>query len=77
MKRQYNEIKRQCPDCLLFFRLGDFYEMFDEDARLAGQDLRRGGGYFDLHGRSAPFKGDEVFREIVQDGGPGSGKVAV
>ena len=29
MKRQYNEIHEQCPDCLLFFRLGDFYEMFD------------------------------------------------
>ena len=31
MKRQYNEIKEQHRDCLLFFRLGDFYEMFDED----------------------------------------------
>ncbi len=39
MKRQYNEIKQQCPDCLLFFRLGDFYEMFDEDARLASKEL--------------------------------------
>ena len=39
MKRQYNEIKRQCPDCLLFFRLGDFYEMFDEDAKLASREL--------------------------------------
>lgn len=33
MKRQYNEIKEQYKDCLLFFRLGDFYEMFDEDAQ--------------------------------------------
>ena len=39
MKRQYNEIKQQCPDCLLFFRLGDFYEMFDDDARLASKEL--------------------------------------
>ncbi len=39
MKRQYNEIKQQCPDCLLFFRLGDFYEMFDEDARVASKEL--------------------------------------
>ena len=37
MKRQYNEIKRQHRDCLLFFRLGDFYEMFDEDARVASK----------------------------------------
>ncbi len=34
MMRQYNEIKAQNPDCILFFRLGDFYEMFNDDARL-------------------------------------------
>lgn len=39
MKRQYYEIKEQCPDCLLFFRLGDFYEMFDEDAKVASKEL--------------------------------------
>lgn len=32
MMRQYNEIRALHPDCLLFFRLGDFYEMFGEDA---------------------------------------------
>jgi len=39
MKRQYNEIKAQHQDCLLFFRLGDFYEMFDDDAKLASREL--------------------------------------
>ena len=39
MRRQYIEIKEQHPDCILFFRLGDFYEMFDEDAKLASQEL--------------------------------------
>ena len=39
MKRQYNAIKEQNKDCVLFFRLGDFYEMFDEDARLAAKEL--------------------------------------
>ena len=39
MKRQYKEIKAQHQDCLLFFRLGDFYEMFDEDAKLASKEL--------------------------------------
>ena len=34
MKRQYYEIKQRNPDCLLFFRLGDFYEMFYDDALL-------------------------------------------
>ncbi len=39
MRRQYNAIKEQNQDCILFFRLGDFYEMFDEDARLAAREL--------------------------------------
>jgi DNA mismatch repair protein MutS len=39
MMRQYEEIKAQYPDVLLFFRLGDFYEMFGEDARLASREL--------------------------------------
>ena len=39
MKRQYNAIKAQNQDCILFFRLGDFYEMFDEDARIAAREL--------------------------------------
>ncbi len=39
MMQQYREIKSRNPDCLLFFRLGDFYEMFDEDARLAAKEL--------------------------------------
>ena len=33
MLRQYFEIKGKYLDCMLFFRLGDFYELFDEDAR--------------------------------------------
>ena len=39
MKKQYNEIKAQHEDCLLFFRLGDFYEMFNEDAKIAAREL--------------------------------------
>ena len=39
MKRQYQEIKAQHEDCLLFFRLGDFYEMFNEDAKVASREL--------------------------------------
>lgn len=39
MMRQYLEIKEKHPDCVLFFRLGDFYEMFSEDARLASKEL--------------------------------------
>ena len=39
MKLQYNQIKAQYPNCMLFFRLGDFYEMFDDDAKVASQEL--------------------------------------
>lgn len=39
MQRQYHAIKDKNQDCILFFRLGDFYEMFDEDARVAAQEL--------------------------------------
>ena len=39
MQRQYYAIKERNQDCILFFRLGDFYEMFDEDAKLAAREL--------------------------------------
>ncbi len=39
IRRQYLSIKRQYPDVIVFFRLGDFYETFDEDARTASQVL--------------------------------------
>ena len=39
MLRQYNEIKEKHPNELLFFRLGDFYELFGEDAKKASAIL--------------------------------------
>ena len=39
MMRQYLEIKKQNPGSILFFRLGDFYEMFGDDARTASKEL--------------------------------------
>lgn len=39
MMRQYLEIKDKCKDSILFFRLGDFYEMFFEDAELVSKEL--------------------------------------
>jgi len=39
MMRQYMDIKQRYPDCMLFFRLGDFYEMFSDDARIASKEL--------------------------------------
>jgi DNA mismatch repair protein MutS len=51
VRRQYLELKSRHPDAILFFRLGDFYETFDDDARivaktleivLTGRDIGRG-----------------------------------
>ena len=39
MQRQYHAIKEKNQDCILFFRLGDFYEMFDSDAQVAAREL--------------------------------------
>jgi len=39
VRQQYLEIKRQFPDAILFFRLGDFYETFDDDAKTTAKEL--------------------------------------
>ena len=39
MMQQYLDIKEQHPDAILFFRLGDFYEMFFDDAKLVSREL--------------------------------------
>ena len=39
MMQQYMETKKQYSDCILFYRLGDFYEMFFDDAITASKEL--------------------------------------
>ena len=39
IRQQYLEVKRQHPDSIVFFRLGDFYETFDQDAEIASREL--------------------------------------
>lgn len=39
VRQQYLRIKRQYPGAIVFFRLGDFYETFDEDARITAREL--------------------------------------
>src|SRR5690348_9516994 len=60
---QYVEIKAANPDCLLFYRMGDFYEMFFEDAEVAsralGIVLTKRGKYL---GRDVPLCGVPVHR---------------
>src|SRR5277367_2704893 len=58
LMQQYLAVKAQHPDCLVFFRLGDFYEMFFEDALKASKALdialtRRG----QLNGQDVPMCG--------------------
>src|SRR4030043_1383462 len=39
IRQQYLRIKRRYPEAIVLFRLGDFYETFDEDAKLASREL--------------------------------------
>ncbi len=63
MMQQYFSLKNKYPDSILFFRLGDFYEMFGDDAEEVVQILdialtsrNKGGGEKNANGRSTcPF----------------------
>jgi DNA mismatch repair protein MutS len=75
MLAQYNRIKAEYPDCLLLFRLGDFYELFGADAEIAARELsitltsREAG-----KGRRIPMCGvphhavDSYITQLVQNG---------
>src|SRR5712691_9573436 len=39
VRTQYLQVKRQHPDAILFFRMGDFYELFDDDAEIVAREL--------------------------------------
>jgi DNA mismatch repair protein MutS len=39
IRQQYLRIKKQYPEAIVLFRLGDFYETFDEDARITSREL--------------------------------------
>ena len=39
LRRQYLRVKQRYPEAIVFFRLGDFYETFDEDAKIASREL--------------------------------------
>ncbi|MEK6751107.1 MAG: DNA mismatch repair protein MutS, partial [Chloroflexota bacterium] len=39
VRQQYLDVKREYPDAIVFFRLGDFYETFDEDAEITAREL--------------------------------------
>ena len=76
MMTQYLEIKSQYPSCLLFYRMGDFYELFFEDAVVASKALdialtRRGKG---KEGEDIPMcgvpahAGDHYLSRLIRQG---------
>ncbi|OLC02855.1 MAG: DNA mismatch repair protein MutS [Gemmatimonadetes bacterium 13_1_40CM_69_22] len=73
--QQYREIKARYPHTILFFRMGDFYEMFEDDARLAARELgltltsRNNGGAADVPLAGVPVKaGTEYLRRLIAKG---------
>ena len=75
LMQQYLEIKSHHRDAILFFRMGDFYEMFYEDAEIAARDLgltlttRNNGGAARVPLAGVPVKsGSEYLRRLVEKG---------
>jgi DNA mismatch repair protein MutS len=75
LMQQYREIKARYPQTILFFRMGDFYEMFEDDARLAARELgltltsRNNGGAADVPLAGVPVKAvTEYLRRLIAKG---------
>src|SRR2546430_2284064 len=73
--QQYRDIKARYPQTILFFRMGDFYEMFEDDARLAARELgltltsRNNGGAAEVPLAGVPVKaGTEYLRRLIAKG---------
>ncbi|HEX9279496.1 MAG TPA: DNA mismatch repair protein MutS [Gemmatimonadales bacterium] len=75
LMQQYREIKARYPQTILFFRMGDFYEMFEDDAKLAARELgltltsRNNGGAAEVPLAGVPVKAaTEYLRRLVAKG---------
>ncbi len=75
LMQQYREIKARHADAILFFRMGDFYEMFLDDAKLAARELgltltsRNSGAAADVPLAGVPVKAaDDYLRRLVERG---------
>jgi DNA mismatch repair protein MutS len=73
--QQYREIKARYPRTILFFRMGEFYEMFEDDARLAARELgltltsRNNGGAADVPLAGVPVKAAaDYLRRLIAKG---------
>ncbi len=72
LMQQYREIKARHADTILFFRMGDFYEMFEDDAQLAARELgltltsRNNGGAAEVPLAGVPVKAaTEYLRRLI------------
>ena len=75
LMQQYREIKARYPQTILFFRMGDFYEMFEDDAKLAARELgltltsRNNGGAAEVPLAGVPVKAaTEYLRRLIARG---------
>ena len=73
--QQYRDIKAHHPQTILFFRMGDFYEMFEDDAKLAARELgltltsRNNGGAAEVPLAGVPVKAaTEYLRRLIANG---------
>jgi DNA mismatch repair protein MutS len=66
--QQYRDIKARHPRTILFFRMGEFYEMFEDDAKLAARELgltltsRNNGGAAEVPLAGVPVKAATEYR---------------
>ena len=75
LMQQYRDIKARHPKTILFFRMGDFYEMFEDDAKLAARELgltltsRNNGGAAEVPLAGVPVKAaTEYLRRLIAKG---------
>ena len=75
LMQQYRDIKARHPQTILFFRMGDFYEMFEDDAKLAARELgltltsRNNGGAAEIPLAGVPVKAaTEYLRRLIAKG---------
>src|SRR5437667_32528 len=75
LMQQYRDIKAHHPETILFFRMGDFYEMFEDDAKLAARELgltltsRNNGGAAAIPLAGVPVKAaTEYLRRLIAKG---------
>lgn len=75
LMRQYRTIKAQHPGAILFFRMGDFYEMFEDDAKVAARELgltltsRNNGGTTEVPLAGVPVKAAQGYLRKLLAGG--------